>query len=112
MFKSEELQILIKMLENNHLNLGEEDDVAYIGYIIRHLKGSLLLESNTPGYYAIEPVLVKDQTFFGFVTRELEWLSENEQCTNDILDACEKLFETFMPNPDVFKTNAINPNII
>jgi hypothetical protein len=112
MFKSEEIQILIKMLENNHLKLGEEDDVAYIGYVIRHLKGSLLLESITPGLYAIEPVLVKDQAFFGFLTRELEWLSENEQCNDDILNTCEKLFNTFMPNPDKFETNAINTNII
>lgn len=112
MFKSEELQILIEMLENNHLNLSEEDDIAYIGYIIRHLKASLQIEYFAGGYYPIEPVLSKDPAFFGFISRELEWLSENEQCNTNILNACDRLFDVFMPNQDEFKTESITHNII
>lgn len=111
MFKKEEIEILASLLENNHLKLGEEDDIAYIGYILRHLKGSLNL-SVSENQYALEPVLVKDYAFFTFINRELEWLTENEQCTIDVLNTCEKLFEIFMPEPDQFETNAITNNII
>lgn len=111
MFTQRQLTILIEMLENNHLKLGEADDIAYIGYIIRHLKESLKLVF-PGGEYSLDPTLAKDYTFFKFINMELEWLSNNEQCSQEIIDTCEILFETYMPNPDIFTTYAIQKEII
>lgn len=106
MFTKDDILILVEMLKNNHLKLGEEDDIAYIGYIIRHLNNSLSLPVGEESY-AIEPALSKDYMFFNFITRELEWLSENEMASNEVLNVCEKLFETFMPSPDKYESEFI-----